>query len=194
MLDAIIERQWEYRYYMFNNKWAEGEQMASMDNSSGDKFYCAFGSAGAFLKGFDHESEMSPWANEKLKIWPGVLDDVPEEFKAFVAEPAFEMDATTFCIWRRHQDAEWSTGRISFPDGDDPDGSAWMLSILDGNPGTYQNWAEGYYERPVNLSAIQRIYGYEPLTLQLVEEFGIATDFAGIAADAAEIGYPIPSR
>jgi hypothetical protein len=39
MLDAIIMREWDYRYYSFNSKWAEGEQMASMRNGQGDGWY-----------------------------------------------------------------------------------------------------------------------------------------------------------
>jgi hypothetical protein len=61
MLDALIERDWEYRYYSFNCKWSDHEQMASMRNGQGDAWFCVFGSAGVFLKGFDHESKMSPW-------------------------------------------------------------------------------------------------------------------------------------
>ena len=30
MLDAILSPEWEFRYYSFNSKWAEGEMMASM--------------------------------------------------------------------------------------------------------------------------------------------------------------------
>jgi hypothetical protein len=100
MLDAIVMREWDYRYYSFNCKWAEGEQMASMRNGEGDGWYCCFGFPGAFLKGFDHESEMSPWSMETHRVWPGVLDDVPEEFKSFAIEPAFSMEDTTFGMWR----------------------------------------------------------------------------------------------
>ena len=113
MLDAIIERNWEYRYYSFNSKWAENEQMASMRNGQGDGWYCGFGLPGAFLKGFDHESAMSPWSMEISKVWPGVLDAIPEDFKSFATEPAFSMEDTTFCIWRSVQDAQWNSGKIS---------------------------------------------------------------------------------
>jgi hypothetical protein len=82
MLDAIM-RDWEYGYYSFNGNWAENEQMASMRNGQGDGWYFGLGLPGAFLKGFDHESEMSPWNMEIPKVWPGVLEAVPEVFKSF---------------------------------------------------------------------------------------------------------------
>jgi hypothetical protein len=75
-LDAIIEPEWEYRYYSFNSKWAESEAMGSMRNGQGDEWFCVFSPVGAFLKGFDHESEMSPWNQEPKRVWPGVLDGV----------------------------------------------------------------------------------------------------------------------
>ena len=191
MLDAILMREWEYRYYSFNSGWAENQQMASMRNGQGDGWYCGFGLPGAFLKGFDHESEMSPWTMEISKVWPGVLDAVPEVFKPFATEPAFSMEDTTFCIWRGIQDPEWSTGKISFPSTEDPDGSEWMLSILDGNPGTYTDWAEGYYEHPISLSAVKKIYEYSYLTPEILRQLNPNIDFVSILADAEEIGYPI---
>lgn len=158
MLDAIIEPEWEYRYYSFNSKWSDNEEMASMRNGSGDSWHCLFSSTGVFLKGFDHESEMSPWSREDKSVWPGVLDNVPAVFGPCATEPALSMGDTTYCIWRENSESQWRIGNISFPDGDDPDGSGWMLSILDGNPLTYKEWAEQYYERTLSADAIRRIY------------------------------------
>lgn len=191
LLDAILMREQEYRYYSFNRKWGENEQMASMRNGSGDEWYCAFGPPGAFLKGFDHESEMSPWAVEIPKVWPGVLDGVPDVFKSFATEPAFSMENTTFCIWRGTQDSQWSTGKISFPAADDPDGSEELLSIFDGKPTSYKTWAEEYYECSVSLAAVRRIYGHTPLSPELVRELSATVEFGSLLADAAEIGYPV---
>jgi len=191
VLDAILMREREYRYYSFNSKWGENERVASMRNGSGDEWYCVFGSPGAFLKGFDHESEMSPWAAEVPRVWPGVLDTVPDAFKSFAVEPAFSMEDTTFCIWRGAQAAQWSTGKISYPAGDDPDGSERLLSILDGNPISYKTWAEEYYECSIDLTAVQRIYGHTPLSPELVRELSATVEFESLLPDAAEIGYPV---
>jgi hypothetical protein len=191
MLDAIIERELVYRYYSFNSKWGEGEQMASMRNGHGDDWYCVFGLPGAFLKGFDHEAEMSPWHMTTRKVWPGVLDGVPEIFSAFAKKPAFSMNDTTFCIWRGTQDAHWNAGKISYPWGDDPDGSGWMLSILDGNPATYKAWRDQYYERPLSLSAVRQIYNHAPLTPKLVRELNGMLDFSSILDDAKTADYPV---
>jgi hypothetical protein len=119
------------------------------------------------------------------------LESVPEAFKSFATEPAFSMGNTTFCIWRAIDDSMWNAGNISYPNGDDPDGSEWMLSILDGNPSAYKDWAENYYERPISLSGVEKIYEYSHLTPETLRELNPNIDFATILADAEEIGYPI---
>lgn len=193
MLDAIMQPDWQYRYYSFNSQWDTGEQMASMSNGSGDEWYCLFTSEWAALKGFDHESEMSPWGNDDQTVWKGVLDDVPQAFARFLSEPAFSMQDTTFCIWRSIDDSNWQVGKIDFPGdaADDPDGSAGLLFILDGNADTYKQFAEEYYERPVSIQAVQKIYAHEPLTAQLLKELNPQIELETILADAVQIGYPV---
>jgi hypothetical protein len=64
VLDAIMSPDWQYRYYSFNSMWDTDEMMASRSNGSGDELYILFNPFGAILKGFDHESFMSPWARK----------------------------------------------------------------------------------------------------------------------------------
>jgi len=52
MLDAILCRDWQFRYYSFNAAWAAGEQMGSIRNGSGDDLFALFSSAGCWLKDF----------------------------------------------------------------------------------------------------------------------------------------------
>jgi hypothetical protein len=192
MLDAIMEEEWEYRYYSFNANWAEGEQLGSMRNGEGDDFFAVFDAAGCFLRGFDHESVMSPWSAEPAGVWPGVLDQVPPQFQRAATEPAFHMEDTTFCIWFNAGDTVWSRGDIAFPlDEVDPDGSEWMLALLDGNPDTYREFSEEYYEEALALDAIRRVYEHEPLSAELLSAFPSPRDLAGLIADAEEIGYPV---
>lgn len=183
MLDAIVQREWEGRYYSFNSYWKPHEQMASMRNGEGDEWFCLFMPAGAFLKGLYHESEMA-------RGWQGILESVPQVFQSALSEPAFSIQYTSFCIWRTYEDDQWQTGSISYPPGNDPDGSAWMLAILDGNPISYQRWAEDYYRRPVNLSAVEYIYAHRPVTNEIVRSLNPETSLFDLAEDIAKIDYP----
>jgi hypothetical protein len=191
MLDAIISPEWEYRYFSFNANWdpSLGERMASMRNGSGNEYFLLFASAGAILKGFDHESPMSPWIDAQNAVWPGVLDQVPEGFAAFLTEPAFNLKDTTFCIWRTGSDSVWRCGSISFPEGSDPDGSEGLLWAFDGNPATYAEFAREYYEMNPADGAIEKIYSHQPLTAELVAALNPDKDVAESLRDAEEIGY-----
>ena len=193
LLEAIISPVWEYRYFSYNRLWDEtkGERMASMRNGSGDEYFLVFSPLGAFLKGFDHESPMSPWAQEPSAVWPGVLDHVPAKFAPFLPEPAFSAENTTFCIWKAATDPTWQRGPVSFPDGDDPDGSENLLWMLDGNPETYAQFATEHYEETLNLDQIRKIYEWTPLHSAIILELKPEADIGQALADAAEIGYPV---
>lgn len=198
VLDAILSPEWEYRYYSFNAKWAKGEQMGSMRDGQGDDLHALFNKHGCFLKGFAHECPMTPYARRPKSVWPGVLDDVPKVFARGLQQPAFTMEDTTFCIWRQYTDDRWHCGEIDFPGGDDPDGSAGLLSPFEGKPRTFLAWASDYYElddsdRKLTLAAVRHVYAHKPLTETFVARINPDVTLAGLKADLAEIGYPNPA-
>jgi hypothetical protein len=144
VLDAILSPEWEFRYFSFDSTWDADEQMASMRDGSGDEWSIVFLPLGAYLRGFDHESPMSPFAQRPSRPWPGVVDAVPPEFAACVEEAAFSDEGVprvTVCLWRTRRDPVWQHGEIEFPPGDDPDGADWLFAELDGNPATYAAYA-----------------------------------------------------
>ncbi|MGW6914333.1 hypothetical protein ACWGB8_10995 [Kitasatospora sp. NPDC054939] len=197
MLDAILSPDWTDRYYSFDSAWAEGEETASMRNGSGDEYSIVFSAAGAYVRGFDHESPMSPYGSDG-EPWPGVVDDVPEVFRAYVTEPAFtdedEVPVVTACLWREAADDGWRHGVIEFPAGEgDPDGATNLFALLvDPTPEAYRRFAEDYYEVSVDIDAVRRVYALEPLDEDLVSSLNEDVTLADLADDLAEIGYPQP--
>jgi hypothetical protein len=192
MLEAILCPRFDLRYYAFNSKWDVGQMMASMNNGGGDEYFILFNQAGAIIKGFDHESEMSPYASESMTLWLGLLDHIPEEFQAFLSELAFKVEDTTFCCWRRYIDRDWQTGHINYPSGNEgADGSNWMLSNLDGNPVTYQEWAEDYHGRKIDLELVRRLYQHQSLTAEIVQGLNEELLLSDLVRDVEEIGYPL---
>lgn len=191
MLDAILSPEWHNRFFSFNAHWTGHEMMASMHNGMGDAYFLLFTPAGAIMKGFAHEAPMTPYAHDPPRVWPGVLDHVPHVFAAFLVEPAFSLEDTTFCIWREITDISWQCGPISFPELPDPDGSDDLLWMLDGQPTTYQAFAEDYYEVSVPMEIINHIYQHEPLTTELIQQLNPALTVANLQADSEEIQYPV---
>jgi hypothetical protein len=200
LLDAILSPDWEYRWYSFNSKWATGEQMGSMRNGNGDDLFALFTTDGCFLKGFWHESKMSPYRTDPKSVWPGVLDSVPAVFNRGLHQAAFSMADTTFCVWRQYSDRSWQVGKIKFPEVQprypgapiDPDGSEWLLSPYDGKPETYLQYAKDYRSRSkaLTLDHVRHVYEQRPLSAKFLKEINPELTLAELKADIAEIGYP----
>jgi hypothetical protein len=193
VLDAILSPEWEYRYFSFDAHWAPDEELASMRNGSGDEYSIVFAPVGAFARGFDHESDMSPYGQSPPAVWPGVLDDVPAEFDRFVRQPAFSGEGVlmaTVCLWRRADDVKWRHGEVAYPSrGDDPDGAEWLFAQLDGRPETYRSYALEYFEREIDLAAISHIYRHEPVAEDVLSALNPELSPSDIASDLHEIGY-----
>lgn len=177
MLDAILSPDWESRYYSFNAGWADGEEMASMCNGSGDEYSIVFSAVGAYVRGFDHESPMSPFGNDG-EPWPGVI----EEGVAVV----------TACLWRGSTDERWHHGTIDFPEGAvDPDGATSLFGLLvDRAPEAFQRFAEDYYEVSIDLGAVSQVHALRPLNQELVSLLNPEVSLTDLAQDISEIGYP----
>jgi len=189
-LDTILEPEWEFRYYSFNSKWDKGEQLASMRDGSGSFYFILFNSSGSIIKGFDRESPLGIYNEANGTPWPGVLDSVPSAFNEFLTEPAFFVGEATFCLWREFNDDLWRTGSIAFPNEEDPDGSERLLYILDGDPLTFKEWAEGYHEKSIPIDSIGKIYEHRPLTDELVQSLNPGIEMKDVIEDVEEIGYP----
>src|SRR5580765_5691707 len=82
VLDAIMEPRAVMRYFTYEPAWGSSTELASMRNGSGDEYSIMFSSAGAYVRGFDHESSLSPWGQSPPAIVPGLVDGVPDAFRS----------------------------------------------------------------------------------------------------------------
>lgn len=198
MLDLVLNPGGVEPYYSFAPRWSAREEAALMSNGSGDEFHIVFSPAGAYIRGFDHESPMSPYG-ENDGPWPGVVDSVPEVFRHLVDEPAFsadDMPCLTACLWREADGDRWLAGDIDFPAGrPDPDGSGWLFRLLvDRAPETYQRFAEDYYETAVDIDAVRHLYAGRPLTPGVVSALNPSASAAEVARAAVATGYAVADR
>ncbi|GAA0582660.1 hypothetical protein GCM10010172_79750 [Paractinoplanes ferrugineus] len=193
MLDAILSPDEEDRYYGYNSSWGPGTEIAEMRDGSGDEWHIVFGPGGVFVRGFDHESVMSPARNDE-QLWPGLTDAVPAAFAAQLDEPAFGWGAqfyATVCVWRETGDDRWHTGEVDYPPGTDPDGADHLFAILlDETPASYRRFAEDCYEVVVDPDVINDVFALTPLTDALVKRLNPAVSVRQLGADIDAIGYP----
>ena len=199
MLEAVLSPEWADRYYSFDCGWSDDEEMASMRDGQGDDWFLVFSPDGAYLRGFAHESPMSPYARHtEPRPWPGVLDEVPEVFRRHLEEPAFADEdgrpLATACLWRKTGDTAWRAGEVDFPaEADEPaDGADDLFELLvDRSAEAYRDWAEEYYEVRVDLEAVRHVLALRPLTDEVVAALNADVTLPGLAGEIAEIGYPV---
>jgi hypothetical protein len=190
VLDLVLNEDPSTRYFQFDARWSETEEAALMRDGSGNEYSMVFSPDGAFAYGFDHESPMSPYVNDH-KLWPGLVDGVPEVFHGARDEKAFSDDGVaraTVCFWRTTTEAAWRSGPV---ENAQADGADWLFELVaDGRPEAYLTFAEEYYELALDLEPIRHVYALMPLTEYVVTVLNPQRQLSDLAEGIAEIGYP----
>lgn len=197
MLDIILcpDDDFEDRCFWFEPVGVDGMALASMENGSGDLSFIAFDDDAVFAWGFAHESAMTPYVLDPIRVWPGVLDGVPPRFVDLLQQPRFMLDGTflaSTAFWSDH-DEPWRAGPSDPPEDDeDADGSRLLFElILDDRPEAFVSFAGEYYDRNVDPDGVRAIYRMQPLTPELVHRIGPEADGAQVLLRAEEITYPL---
>ncbi len=177
--------------FVFDPRWRKHQQVAFNINGSGDELYFHFLQRGCFIKGFAHESEMTPYKRPDQSIWPGILDNVPPEFNCSLKEPAFSPEATTFAIWRLVSDAKWFTGNIDFPAGEYKDGSTELLEPLTFSASDFTAWLSDNYEIDVDSGIIESVFDGQPLSEAQMSKLNSSYPIHLIRDAVRATGYPI---
>lgn len=184
-LDLIICPEWEDRYYSFDSRWSDTEEMASMRNGCGDDWFVLFGASGfAGIKGLAHEY---PSAGD-AELVQRIRAALPQELAEFSVEPAFHWDSTSFCYWRLAGDASWSEEPAQ---AQAKTGAEEFLSILSDPCGGYLQFASDYYELELDRALIEHILAHRPVTPEIVEALNPEIEFEDIQDDLQQVGYPL---
>jgi hypothetical protein len=192
VLDAILSPEPRWRYFTFDAAFAPGERVAKMATATGDGWLIWFSPRGAVIRGFDHESPVSPWRREPVGPWPGLFDGLPARLRHGPRLEVEGIESVTFCLWWDLGNPGWRAGVVAQPDKEyaDPDGSEGLLAEV-GDPAADQTHAQEVYERVVPLDVIERVYHHQPLTEGLIRAVDPAADTAVALATATAVGYPV---
>lgn len=178
------------RLFSFDAVWAPGQRLGKLDTGGGDRLYAVFTPAGTVLKGFAHESEVSPAARDDGTVWPGMYAGLPEPLREALNDPALEPDDVTFCFWREPEDPRWSQGfRLPL---DIDDGSEDLLGYLFETPEAFAEWAEDYYERPVDTEALALLASGAAITPALVGRLNPERNAEEVLGELLELGLIDP--
>jgi len=184
-LDAIYCPEWEYRYYSFDSKWGEHEEMGSIRNGSGDDVFVLFNSQGCFLKGFSHEFF------NKEKTAKGFYEGIPPAFISGSVEPAFTPNNVSFCCWRHMDDVDWSSAVSE--ETLDPN-TFFLLECLYGDQHVYRNFVADYYEIEADIEHISSVFQTKPMTIELAKVMNSEVDYSVLLEDLNGISYPVSSK
>ena len=174
-LDVILcEEDW-FRTYQFDPQWGDDVSLATINNGAGDNLVVLFALEGVILKGFDHESVLSPHAREEYEVFPGIYDTTPASLLAYLEDEAFEREDVTFCIWRKTRDKEWKMGDVQIPIGAE-DGSDFLLRAILTTPEAYVEWAENYYDKVLPIEIVQQVYDGAAITEDIIQSLNPERD------------------
>ncbi len=191
-LDIMMNDQEDawLRVTSFYKNYFDDVDMAKVDNGSGDHSYFLFSKNGTIIKGFDHESELSPYANQEGKIAEGIYDSVPPELMKLLEDESVERDDVTFCIWRSPNDSLWSKGQVVLPE-EGNDGEGFLLGYIFENANSWLDWAKSYYEKraaKIEADWIKKVYTRN-ITEELIQMINPDRDIKGAIKELKEIGY-----
>lgn len=170
-----------------------------MDNGGGDEYSIVFSSAGVYVRGFDHHSELNTYSQSDTgALWPGLTDGLPAPFHPYVADPAFRHDeepTMTVCLWRLSTDSGWHTSRTVHLDEEDSngDGSDWMFGhLIDWSAESMAEHYRDYFDLPddPDHAVLHAIMDGTPITAGLVYQLNPDIDLAIVIEEAAICGIP----
>ncbi|QJX47585.1 hypothetical protein HMJ29_11795 [Hymenobacter taeanensis] len=183
-LDAIVSPEPEFRYYTYNPAWDEQEAVFEMNDGEGDQMLVLFRAGGCVINGYGEGLD------EPAK--EAVTRGLPAMYQEFIFGEPVNSIGTTFCLWTTEQ-GEWQTGELTT----DEDGSEDMLGIFDGDPHTYVDWAQEYYEPEtlpesgISAEAVRRVYAGETLTRELVLAITKhVPNWEQLSQDLTDLQYP----
>lgn len=199
-LDIIFSEEEWLRVHHYENELQPGVAWGSINNGAGDHLHVLFTNSGTLIKGFDHESPLSPHAREDGEIYPGMYDEVPETLMAVLRdqEETLDLEDVTFCLWQEGKDLSWKVGnwiQLAMTEEDKADargGAEFLLGYIEKNSEDYVDWAKGYYDLPdLPLEAVAEIYEEKPVTASLIKQLCPERDVAAALDELQQRGYAV---
>jgi len=145
------------------------------------------------MKGFAHESVMSPYRTKPPSHWPGLLSSVPAAFESSLKEPAFDIPATTFVVWRLAVDPVWHTDEIEFPNHEYGDGSQELLPRITMPAPEFAEWLGENYEAAVDADIVNHVFENRPFTDAQLRALNPSAAIAVLRHAVQETGYSLRS-
>lgn len=187
MLDTILAPS--TRSFEWHPRWNRREQAGVFKDGEGNFFFAWFCPRGAVVRGFDHESKMSPFQTDPPEVAPEMFDGIPEALLGAIEEPAFSRNETTFCFWSPGRSGRWLAGRSKHDTGDETDGSAALLACFCDD---FRRWACSFYGVELDDDALRRLWPERrPLDWDTLEALNVDFDERAVREEAELLDWEI---
>lgn len=182
----LCDEEW-LRYHRYTKEWSKDVDQAEIDNGSGDNMFIFFSNKGCVIKGFDHESEVSPHARDEFKVWDGMYEGLPSHLEHLLDDVSVEKEDVTFCIWKENEASNWNKGNVTFKNGED-DGSGFLLGTIYSNSKEFKEWADDYFELELSETLISDVFNDKPFTDNLILGLNDSCDLNSVKKELRELG------
>lgn len=172
LLNAIIEPEWEYRYYSYNSTWGENEEMASLRDSCGGEWFIWFSDD---LIGFKCTSPVDGLASDFSKL----TNQLPTSYSPFINESAFSMDSGS-AIWYLESDI-WKKYGINIADLPTPE------SVIKMSAKEFCVFAEEMYEVELDEQIVGKILEGK-FEFEMASALNSDVDISELKKELMEIG------
>ncbi|MCP3667516.1 MAG: hypothetical protein GY696_34325 [Gammaproteobacteria bacterium] len=172
LLDAILEQDWELRYYSYNSSWSSQEEMASLRDSCGGEWFF-------LVTEKDIAFKCTSPVDGLVDDFQTLKNQVPEKYSAFLNEPAFSMDEGS-CIWYL-EDNNWIALGNAINDLPNPI-KIQKMTALD-----YCNYAREILEQDIDSNIVQSIFDGN-FTFELAVKLNPDIDINALKNEVSEIG------
>ncbi len=172
LLDAIIEPEWEYRYYSYNSNWSNTEEMASLRDSCGGEWFFLFNDRNISFKC------TSP-VDGLVDNFDEIKESVPKKFTTFLNEVAFSMDQGS-CIWFIENNT-WVKLGNEISDLPNP------TIIQEMTASDYCQFVEEIFEQEIDKEIVQSIFDGN-FTIDMAKKINPSIDLGALQVDISDIG------
>lgn len=188
MLDTIVAPG--TRSFEWHPHWnGRAQQAGGFKDGEGNFFFAWFSERGAVVRGFDHESKISPYRKDPPEVWPGMFRGLPPSLACEMTEPTLSLDETTFCFWAEGTSLDWTSGAAANDAHgvreakvtDEVDGSASLLQCF---RLSFVRWAATYYGTDLDPTALRRLWWNEPLDWETLERLNVDFDERAVREEA----------
>jgi hypothetical protein len=173
LADAILSPEWDYRYFSYDSKWGEQEEMASMRDGSGGHWFVLFQGERV---GYKFISPNDGMMNDLAEI----IENAPANYRKFLEEPAFYADqATGIWLLENEEWIKYGLQQAKFIED--------LTTVTEWGCEGYKIWAEDYYERDLEHEALSKIFEHD-LSSTVVEKLNPDLTLEDLDKDLKEIG------